>query len=601
MSSNINKFLTDYILCLKERTRKQKNGIVTGFDWIIYNLGIVRDWYPIRLPFLRQPEEDAAKTKSEAEFGIDLCFLSNDRSELLVFTLKAEVLNRTNWTSKKFDEDIRMATAPDLSSPEFESVSSVKIILAYNKDEDRNGIELFDRLVATMPTTIGDSISLVFERWNISRIVDEVTQSLISPDLLPQHLSGLFSYINSQVSDFSFSTKEWEEQLVPNWKSFLNILFQDSLDERKLRLIPIALLILYENKKTSPDSNAGWIDLIEWAMLSLWEQFRKTEKQEYKEIIIELWHSLYIAELERYLVDNSLAFDTEHGIHSRVRLSTRLAPINDAYIAFWHIGRVGILNLAPQDYIDYENDEANQKMREWVTRSSQWLISCLRNNPSTMRPLIDLHHIELYLIWINLLQAGRNDEIYAWLSNLETYLLVRRSGQANLPFIESRSRFDLVTEYATYNKRPSDFTDSSSYLLLMILELCLSLDDEQRDELLSRYLNRIVQGVTDDGHSFTETQIDLLGWAPPEDWSERILREGVYEGTSISTINFDDQKGKSLSERVTEYIKQSRERFSFDFPRDIPRAVYILACLKNKSPLPSEFWRKMIFPIEDSA
>lgn len=403
-NNSLNIFLTNYIMSLAERTRIEKNDIKIGFDWIIYNLALINDWIPIRLPFFRQPELLAGKTKTEAEFGIDLCFLLPNKEELYIFVLKDEELNNQNWIKHNFDTDLRKAITPDLSSVDQSTLKTVKIILAYNKDEDNAGIELFNRFVASAPSKIGDEISLSLERWNITRIFEEVKSNLISPDLLPQHLSGLLNYICSQVSDFHFGSIEWEQQLIPNWKSFIKTLLRDPIDERKLRLVPVSLFILYKYKKDSPDSYPGWIDLIEWALLSLWECYRSINNRKLKEIVIQIWLQLYIAELEKYFIEISPVLITEHGLHSKKR-AMGLVPINDAYIAYWHLGRLGILTLSPQDF-RVENDEGKKMIANWVRRSVDWLIKCLRANPSTMRPLIDLNHIELFLTLVSSLANG---------------------------------------------------------------------------------------------------------------------------------------------------------------------------------------------------
>ena len=158
-------FLTYYIRSLAERTRDEKTGTKFGFDWVIYNLGLAADWTPHRLPFLRAGADETSKTKSEAEFGVDIAFLSADRRTLRIFVLKDEVLNNANWGRHSFDVDLRSACAPDLSAPELVDVTEVYVILAYNKDEDRNGIELFDRLAASMPAQIADKANLSLERW----------------------------------------------------------------------------------------------------------------------------------------------------------------------------------------------------------------------------------------------------------------------------------------------------------------------------------------------------------------------------------------------------------------------------------------------------
>lgn len=64
-------FVTKYLGSLKERTRREKDHLVFGFDWVAYNLALAKGLQPIRLPFFRDAEADAAMTKSEAEFGVD--------------------------------------------------------------------------------------------------------------------------------------------------------------------------------------------------------------------------------------------------------------------------------------------------------------------------------------------------------------------------------------------------------------------------------------------------------------------------------------------------------------------------------------------------
>lgn len=585
-------FLTNYIMSLAERTRHEKKGLKLGFDWIIYNLAISKNWIPVRLPFSL-----TGKTKTEAEFGIDMSFLSRNGSKLYIFALKDEMLNKTNWLRYNFDGDLRLAMCPDLSSKNLSKVKTVTVILAYNKDEDNTGVEIFKRFTASAPSKIKNNKTLSFERWNLTKIVEEVNSNLFSPDLLPQHLSGILNYVSMQVSDFHFGSVEWEQQLLPNWKNFLATLLKDPIDERKLKLVPVSLFILFKYKKNTPDSYPGWIDLIEWAMLSLWDCYRSLAHEKLKDIIVQIWLQLYVAELERYFLEIAPTLTTEHGLNTR-RRAMGLVPINDAYVAYWHLGRLGVLTLAPQDFVNEKLKEGKKMIADLVGRSADWLIKCFRANPSTMRPLIDLNHIELFLIWLILWQAGREDEIYKWLSELENRLLTRRIKTATLPFIEGRNRFDLVAEYAATSTKPYDFTDSSSYLLLMLLELCFSLKEQERDELLNRFFKRIIKGIGDDGHPLADFEIDLIGWRPPEDWGKRILLQPVTDGIAITTNNFHElsETQTQLAEKIKSYVEQSRSIFPFKIPRDIPKAVFILACIKNKSPLPADFWRGTIFP-----
>ncbi|HBG27398.1 MAG: hypothetical protein A2Y10_19025 [Planctomycetes bacterium GWF2_41_51] len=607
--NDLRGFLTAYICSLLERTRAEKGTLKIGFDWLIYQLAFAKGWRPVRLPFFRQSDKKVAKTKSEAEFGVDACFLGELKTDLYVFVLKDEILNNKNWTKHNFDSDLRMAATIDVKQYGLNFIKSVKVILAYNKDEDENGIRLYQQCANFHGTKIGDFVSLSFERWNLDKIVEEV-QAHLTPDLLPQHVSGSFRYVCSLVEDFKYGTTEWDNLVAPKWRHFLNLVLENPVDERKLKLIPVALMIIHHYQKDVKNFYPAWIDLIEWAMLSLWKCYKNNPNKKQKKmnkLIAEIWKGLYIAELEKYFLMIEPVLTAQHAFSAK-RIGTTLAisPINDAYLAYWHIGRLGILTLAPQDFqINAKNDVESIQIATVfqlsIKRSADWLIRCLNINPAALRPLLDLNHIELFLIWAILLQAGRKKDIYEWLSELEGRLLMRRAKMnIPIPFIEANSRMDLVAEYAATGKKPYNFSDSSSYLLLMILELCFSLPDSERDELLNRYMKRIVKGIDENNHTIAQDEIDLQSWVPPDDWSGRILKEPVWDGIAITTGNFErlGEKVLPLSESIKQSVDETRKKYPWKIPERTPLAVYILACIKHRSPLPPEFWRETIFRTE---
>lgn len=603
-TSSLNPFLAEYIGSLYERTRSERTGLKLGFDWIIYQLGQARDWLPVRLPFHPVVGEEAAKVKSEPEFGIDFAFFESSEKQLNIFVLKAKELTYANWTKCGFDSDLRMAAAPDLRQPELAGVETVKVILAYNKDEDKAGVDLYNNLIASLGSKICGRIDLEFERWNLFRIAEEIKADLLTPDLLPQHLSEHFRYICSQIRDFDFGDEKWESQLIVNWKSFLRILLTQA-DERRIRLVPVVLLIAANYKKETANSHAGWIDLTEWAMLALWDCYRDIGHKEVQQLVFQIWIQFYIFQLELYFAEVKDVFLTYHGfVTGASGPGFQIAQMSDAHAAFWHLGRLGILTLAPQE-ITPRNDEY---LDQAIGRAANWLTSCFRLNPAALRPIVDLNHIELFLVWLVLWQARREDEIHDWLGELEHRLLIRRVNEKSVfSFVESNSRTDLLAEYAATGEKPDDYSDSSSYLLLMLIELACALPQEPRDRLVERYVNRLVRGIGDDGSHLCERQIDLMSWAPPDKWAERVLHESVRDGIAITTDSFhtsssDDKwtDAESIVRQVRLLVDASRQRFPWKLPTDIPQSVYILACIKHKSPLPPEFWRSLVFPDDRS-
>ena len=373
-------------------------------------------------------------------------------------------------------------------------------------------------------------------------------------------------------------------------------------------------MIIKNHIRNPLKSHPAWIDLIEWAMLALWSCYKKLPERgtkKLKEAIGHIWLNFYIAELEKYFLTVEPVLTTQHAFSiNRRGCEFGISPVNDAFLAYWHIGRLGILTLAPQEFQIRGNSKKDVSqddsfIQELVKRSADWVVKCLLSNPAALRPLLDLNHIEIFLIWVILIQAGRIKDIYEWLSELEARLLMRRAKMhIKVPFIESNSRMDLVAEYAATGKRPYNYSDSSSYLLLMILELCFSLPNKQRDELLERYMNRLIKGIDEKGEpikSITEEgTIDLQSWVPPEDWAERILEGPVSDGIAITTGNFErlSEKAIPLSNRIKHFIEEMSQKYPWKIPDYTPLAPYILACIKHHSPLPPEFWRETIFKRE---
>jgi hypothetical protein len=596
-------FLTYYIQSLGERTRDEKRGTKFGFDWIIYNLALAEDWAPHRLPFLRAGSEETSNAKSEAEFGVDLAFLSSDQQTLRVFVLKDEVLNNANWGGNNFDIDLRNASAPDLTRPELSKVKHVEVILAYNKDEDRNGIELYERRVAGLGSRVGDHVSLAFDRWNLTRIVEKVKSSLLTPSLLPQKFFSHFSYICSQFADFRHGSDEWANQLIPNWRRFLGTVLPEKADERSMRLLPVALLILREHGKENPTAETAWIDLIEWAMLAAWRAVQvSTDRNRLGETVWQMWIKFYVAELERYYSAHLKEMHVRHSLD--IRLSGSLVDaIASAIVAHWHITRLGILGIAYAESLVMVSEPGGQDYLEPATAVSNWLVGILMANPSAMRPIIDLHQIELFLVWFSLMRSGRIADMHTWFQILSNRLLVRRIGHGQIPFIEGSNATQLVFEYVASGEKPDEFCDTSSVFLTCLMEMICALPPAQRDPLLESVYTQLVLGHDSSGTQMDKCEpIDLMSWVPPTDWGDQVLVQSLAnegECTTINLASFDCNhklSGSDIAETLRRLTVETRKERVSTYPEGIPHAVIFLACSKHQSPLPPEFWRGTVFP-----
>jgi hypothetical protein len=594
-------FVTYYVRSLAERTREERTGTKFGFDWIIYNLALSAGWTPHRLPFLRSGGDETSKTKTEPEFGVDLAFVSPDGQTLYVFVLKDEVLNNANWTANDFDTDLRNASAPDLSAPDLKEIKTVQVILAYNKDEDRTGIELFDRRVKALGTRIGDTIDLRFDRWNLTTIVAKTCESLVSPSLLPQKFFSHFSYICAQVQDFVHGSDEWTFQLIPNWRRFLDALLSENADERCVRLIPVALIILQEYGKGKATAETGWIDLTEWGMLGAWEVTQHSTNVAVRRAVTEMWLDFYLSEIQRYYRSHAEHLATKFSL-DRPLSGSFVDTVASAIVAHWHLARLGMLSLGYAECLPRDSAEQQESRVEALSAVADWLCGFLSANPSSMRPVLDIHHIELFLTWANLRLANRFEDMYRWLLMLGNRLSMRRIGHGQIPFIDGRNSTELVFEYIATGEKPDEFCDQSSVYLMCLMELVCSLAPDRRSALLESIYRRLVQGKADCGAQIEGCEpINLMFWLPPTDWGQRVLVKTLANEGECVTVHFgkfgdpEPSTGEEILRSIETVVAKTRSQRQFDFPEHLPLSVVVLACLKHRTPLPPESWRQSVF------
>lgn len=597
-NDSIKAFLTHYIVGLKERTRNEASGPKWGIDWVIYNLGQTLYGKPVRLPFVRQQQSDETKSKSEAEFGVDVSFLSSDKKTLTIFVLKDEVLTNKSWVSQGFHEDMAKAIAPDMEAAGLEEVNQVEVILAYNKDEHANGIELFDRFASSAPNRLADRADLSLKRWNLSDLVDLTLEHLLTPALLPQKFFGQLNYLCSQFADFPHGSDPWEQQLIPGWQRFVEDALADEHGPRGPALLPIALIILREHAKDNPTVQTGWIDLLEWASIAMWRRFLASDDPKTRQHIHGFWISFYIVELDRFYTEHIDALATDNAIDS-IGASSMVGAVASSMVAYWHIGRLGLLSLGCwENMVDESADQKAAKTRKLRSIASH-LIRLHNANESAFRPILDIHHIEITLLMIALSNVGRHQDFGSITLNLVQRLYPRRLGYGELPFLDGGNSLSAVFEQVAENNESELLTTKSSYFVLVLMELVCVLEPSQRDDLLKSIHRRLVLGAMDEGPSGELSPLNLFSWVPPNDWQEQVLKGYSTQGTAVSRGPLSDNVDATAEELFGElkhFVDLMRRTNNPDLILTVPVSALILASMRHQTPMPPEFWRTSAFP-----
>ncbi|GAB1487974.1 hypothetical protein MASR2M8_04170 [Opitutaceae bacterium] len=599
-TETIKTFLRQYVASLKEETRRTKDGDRFGFDYLIEQLGRAENWLLHRTPS-HPPEGNSnlPQPKKEEEHGVDFGFLTLDQRELIIFVLKDEKLTYKNFDKHDFRTDLSRASAPDLKQPELSGVTSVRVILAYNKSEEGKGVDEFDHLVQKLGATAGRA-TLRFERWNLDRLVDEFHAKIFSPALLPPNFFRKFTYLCLQVEDFTHGSGQWEEVLIPDWREFLKLVLADA-SLRSVWLVAVALAVMKEHGKNEPAFPTGWIDLVEWAILALWEATLRADDKKIVPAVISIWMESYVGDLEKFYLQHAPSLALEDSLSLSTDVAFEAAA--ESYLAFWHLARIGLVwqGLALLNIPEDKPERA--AFEEGLNRMAGWIVGFYGANAGALRPVLDSHHIELFLVWSVFYGTGRQKDLVDWIKALSTRLLLRRREGGPLRVLSTENSWDSVFETIVEGKPLTKSYGRTSYLMLMLEEFCLMFPSPLREQLLNPIHEYLVLGVDSKGASLKyPEEVELASWAPPEDWEKLILTGNLNEvddrGVCITTGNFvryPNQKEIGIGDRLLDFIKQSREMYPLKRKTNVPLPVLLLACVKFRIPVPPEFWRSAIF------
>lgn len=596
---SIDNFLSLYLRSLYEESREVKAGPRYGFDRVIHQIAIADGSTPVRLPFFRGARDKLPKPKKEAEHGVDMSFISPDREILTVFVLKDEALTYKNFIGEGMDKDLRMAAMPDLKDPALADIKRVRVVLGYNKDEDEEGVEQFELLAGSHQTRLKRGIRLEFDRWNLTKITELAKERLLSPSLLPDSFYNKFSYICAQYGDFDATSPHWSELLIPDWREFLDDVLQGPTKETKLRLVSIALIILSQHAKTDAKGRKtsgaalGWIEIVEWAMLALWKASAAAPKKtsrKIKRIVVELWFTFYLEELQAFYREHAQSLTSTHSLEIP---GEELEDAGGSYRAHWHLGRLGLLSMALSEIIQSHDETSRQVGLAMLHEVQEWTVGLLNSNPSCFRPMLDIQHIEQFLVWRSLAVLNRWEDLEAWLHELTERIYVRYMGLCGITGIDYRNSWELLMDDLSGTDPRQSIPTASSYLLLMLMELCLSLPEGRGDAIVKSIHSRFVVEHEDESKRPKNAAgpVDLISWSPPEDWGDRILAGQDDGGYGITVALDHDNPASSLRNFVTKSLEVEAGK---TFPACLP-SVLILGCLRHSIPVPPAMWRHLRF------
>jgi hypothetical protein len=403
------------------------------------------------------------------------------------------------------------------------------------------------------------------------------------------------SYLSAQFADFRHGSEAWQTQLVPNWNRFVGDVLQESAGLRGAALVPVALIILRQRAASNPSFETGWIELVEWAAVALWKRHAEHPVPAATVGIQRFWSDFYIAELDRFYRAHIDDLSTEQSIDSLVAVGSYLGAVASSYVSYWHIGRLGLLSVELA-----ESSAPRLDLGQSLNEIANWAAMLTNANVSVLRPVLDIQHIEFFLmaaIWRN---ASRLADFAQIVEALLSRLYPRRLGRSSLPFIDGGNSLANVFEQVATKPDPPMILAQSSFFVLMLLELCCILPDESRDNLVALIHRRLVLGAFDQGDPGDRRPLDLMSWIPPDDWPRQVFNAEMPGGQGVAVGAFASHReatSADILDGIRKLVAEMRNAGPrFRQPPDLPIAASILASLRHGTPLPPELWRRWAFP-----
>ena len=101
---------------------------------------------------------------------------------------------------------------------------------------------------------------------------------------------------------------------------------------------------------------------------------------------------------------------TEHSI-DHLALGSYVGAVAASYVAYWHMGRLGLLSVGLAERSDPEFVGQERTRNDRLNEIANWAAMLAAANVAALRPVLDIQHIEVFLmteIWRN---AGRVAEV----------------------------------------------------------------------------------------------------------------------------------------------------------------------------------------------
>ena len=555
--------LSQFLRTLRERDE---------FDRLLPDLLVAMGYVPLAKP-----------QTGVRQFGVDLAAVGKSPvdgvEELLLFVIKRGDIGRRDWDNGE-PTSVRPSINEALDfyltkliAPEHASLRKT-IVLATTGDIKQD----IDSVWSAFKDF--NAARANFDFWGADRVSDLIERHMLDEHLFADEdrsdLRRALALVGDGEYDFLDLNRLLLRQLGLKPDGSLSTPAVDARTLRKtVRRMHLASQICARWAQSEGNTRqALWVS--ERALLWTWHRiqlFEAKERAQFYADVAELWHS-YTAAAARYVEVMQPHVHVRDGMGG---YSSEGAEF--AIVLFEHIGLHAAIGLACQ--LEAPRDEESAKVtRANVEVIADGLCALLTNNPASASPRLDRHAIDICLALLFLVNAGRVEQVKAWLAEIANRLDYCFRVASRFP-VSTDSLEDLVAlEVSPRDDTRHEELMRTSWCLATVAAWCamLGLDD---------HYGQLSRGVTT---SYAKVCAQL--WHPTIGWTERwyfggALDLGDSEAPYALPVNVEEMR-----QRITDFVK----RPEYDWIAASPSrglglfGLDFVACRHFRIPVPASAW-----------
>lgn len=555
--------IKDYLQNLKERDE---------LDYI----------FPILLDQMNFTVVKTAKSsQGQPEYGKDIIAIGvyKGKKTLYIFQVKAGVdkdINKETLSGKNgIRESMTQAKEVDFkdsSKPELNDLPR-RYVLVHNGEIKQNDRLIFESFVEK---NFPDND---FERWGIEDLTNYFSEYLLNEYVLtnPDHVNLLkktLAFIDVPENDFSHFKK-----------LIISILGSENSYKKKqfakiISTLSVISQLVYHYSKESGNLVPAR-ECLTFVLLQTWGWILDQRVETKKEVINQYQNlqGIHFLMMENYLtkivpvaLKNDGLFSEFGGQFEEIGYPLRSLDFLGYYA--YHLFTYNYLNKMGLKF-------GNKSFEIILKNAGVTLNSIISNNSGCCRPLLDNHSIPILLVIKYFKLLDMEKEEIDFVSSILNNISLTKASHNRFP--ELYNNVHQLIEFVARNERPVNYSDKSSYLILILFEILAQIDNSKTRESFDNFWE------------FLTKDLDLLTYHPPIDLveNEHILfqKELYEEGSSQVFEKRRDDKTLNFDYLITKLKNYKKYEIKFRTDKLGLEHLRFLAHIYFKTPLFPSDWR----------